>query len=70
MFYIIITPIITVTMTKMMYAGENTMIVEDALNRMDGLLEKKPLPQAVDSEKPKDASISFKNVSFRYAGGS
>lgn len=38
--YIIITPIITVTMTKMMYAGENVMIVEDALNRIDGLLEK------------------------------
>lgn len=50
MFYIIITPIITVTMTKMMYAGENVMIVEDALNRIDGLLEKKPLPQSVNPQ--------------------
>ena len=70
MFYIIITPIITVTMTKMMYAGENVMIVEDALNRIDGLLEKKPLPQSVNTEKPQDASISFKNVSYRYDGAS
>lgn len=70
MFYIIITPIITVTMTKMMYAGENVMIVEDALNRIDGLLEKKPLPQSVNPEKPQDASISFKNVSYRYDGAS
>ena len=68
MFYIIITPIITVTMTKMMYAGENVMIVEDALKRIDGLLAKKPLPQAANPKKPKDASISFKNVSFRYDG--
>lgn len=70
MFYIIITPIITVTMTKMMYASENVMIVEDALNRIDGLLEKKPLPQSVNPEKPQDASISFKNVSYRYDGAS
>lgn len=70
MFYIIITPIITVTMTKMMYAGENVMIVEDALNRIDGLLEKKPPPQSVNPEKPQDASISFKNVSYRYDGAS
>lgn len=70
MFYIIITPIITVTMTKMMYGGENVMIVEDALNRIDGLLEKKPLPQSVNPAKPQDASISFKNVSYRYDGAS
>ena len=70
MFYIIITPIITVTMTKMMYAGENVMIVEDALNRIDGLLEKKQLPQSVNPAKPQDASISFKNVSYRYDGAS
>lgn len=68
MFYIIITPIITVTMTKMMYAGENVMIVEDALNRIDGLLEKKPLPQTENSAKPQDASISFRDVSYRYEG--
>ena len=68
MFYIIITPIITVTMTKMMYAGENAMIVEDALNRIDGLLDKKPLSQAKNPAMPKDASISFKNVSFCYDG--
>ena len=52
----------------MMYAGENVMIVEDALKRIDGLLAKKPLPQAANPKKPKDASISFKNVSFRYDG--
>ena len=45
-------------------------IVEDALNRIDGLLEKKPLPQSVNPAKPQDASISFKNVSYRYDGAS
>ncbi len=68
MFYIIITPIITVTMTKMMYAGENMMIVEDALKRTDGILAKKALPQTNTPEHPKDSSISLQNVSYRYDG--
>ena len=68
MFYIIITPIITVTMTKMMYAGENMMIVEDALKRTDGLLAKKALPQTNAPEHPKDSSISLQNLSYRYDG--
>ncbi|MDO4383406.1 MAG: ABC transporter ATP-binding protein [Eubacteriales bacterium] len=68
MFYIIITPIITVTMTKMMYAGENMMIVEDALKRTDGILAKKALPQTNTPEHPQDSSISLENVSYRYEG--
>lgn len=68
LFYIIITPIITVTLTKMMYAGENTMIVEDALMRIDGILERKPLPQSTTNETPQDASIQLDHVTFRYNG--
>ncbi len=68
MFYIIITPIITVTLTKMMYAGENTMIVEDSLKRIDSILERQPLSESQKKERPKDTSIRFENVSFRYEG--
>lgn len=68
LFYIIITPIITVTLTKMMYAGENTMIVEDALMRIDSILERQPLSQTADTKSPKDSSICFEKVSFRYEG--
>ena len=53
LFYIIITPIITVTLTKMMYAGENTMVVEDALARIDNIIERKPLPQEQRKRVPK-----------------
>ena len=66
MFYIIITPIITVTLNKIMYASENQMIVEDALKRIDGILEKKPLAEAAEKAAPKDMSITFDHVSFRY----
>lgn len=68
LFYIIITPIITVTLTKMMYAGENTMIVEDAIARIDSIMERQPLAQTEKTEMPEDTSITFENVSFRYPG--
>lgn len=68
LFYIIITPIITVTLTKMMYAGENTMVVEDALTRINSILERKPLAQSIEEKQPKDSSIEFKNVSYKYEG--
>lgn len=70
LFYIIITLIITVTLTKMMYAGENTMVVEDALSRIDSILEMQPLKETEKKEIPADTSITFENVSFRYKGAS
>lgn len=69
LFYIIITPIITVTLNKIMYSSENKMLVDDALKRVDGILEREPLEQAKEPKMPKDASIVFENVSFRYKDG-
>lgn len=69
LFYIIITPIITVTLNKIMYSSENKMLVEDALKRVNGILEREPLAQAKEPKMPKDASIDFENVSFRYKDG-
>ncbi len=66
LFYIIITPILTVTLGKIMYAGENTMIVEDALNRTDSILNKKPLPESEEQQEIKDYSITLDQVTFRY----
>lgn len=38
LFYIIITPVISVTLTKIMYMSENNMVVEDALTRIDSVM--------------------------------
>jgi len=43
LFYIIITPVISLTMTKMMFMSENGMIVADALKRVDTILDAAPL---------------------------
>ncbi len=68
LFYIILTPVLTVTLGKIMYAGENTMIVEDALNRVDGILNRSPLPESENDAKIQDHSIALNEVSFRYSG--
>ncbi|MBN2926525.1 MAG: ABC transporter ATP-binding protein [Eubacterium sp.] len=66
LFYIIITPIVTVTMNKIMYSSENQLIVADAISRIESILEKKPLPETTKAQDPENSSITFENVSFCY----
>ncbi len=70
LFYIIITPIITVTLNKIMFSSENQMIVADALERIDGILDRQPLPETKDGREMEDSSVTFENVSFRYENAS
>ncbi|MDD3402984.1 MAG: ABC transporter ATP-binding protein [Hespellia sp.] len=65
-FYIIITPIITVTLNKIMFSSENVMVVEDALARIDSVMAMKPLEEAEKPQSPKGTSITLEQVSFRY----
>ena len=65
-FYVIFTPIITTALTKVMYMSENGMILSDALERIHSILDLKPLPEAVNNKSPKDNSVEFDHVSFRY----
>lgn len=66
LFYIIITPIITVTLNKIMYSSENEMVVTDALQRMDAIFQSAPLPVADQPKTAKDASIELDHVTFAY----
>ena len=66
MYYIIITPTITLTLTKIMYASENKLIVADAMSRIDCLMEMEPLPETNHPKHPKDNSVDLSGVSFRY----
>ena len=67
-FYIIFTPIISVTLMKVMFMSENNMIVSDALQRINGILSIKPLPESSAPKSPKDNSVTFENVTFAYEG--
>lgn len=67
-FYIIITPILTITLMKLAYAGEAKLQVKDALMRMRELMAKQPLKEPQEGKIPSDSSLSLENVSFAYEG--
>ena len=67
LFYVIITPVITVTLTKIMFSSENKMIVADAMKRIESVLDMKPLEETKTQKHPKDNSIKLSGVKFKYA---
>ena len=67
-FYIIITPVIGTTLTKIMFMSEDAMIVGDAINRIDEVLREKPLPESTVNNEPKDNGIILEHVSYSYDG--
>ncbi|MCR4656755.1 MAG: ABC transporter ATP-binding protein/permease [Lachnospiraceae bacterium] len=66
MYYIIITPLITIALTKIAYSGEAEMNLIDALKRVDKIMEIEPLPDNKTAQKPGDHGIELRNVTYRY----
>ncbi|MCR5155569.1 MAG: ATP-binding cassette domain-containing protein, partial [Butyrivibrio sp.] len=70
MYYIIVTPLITVALTKVAYSGEAEMTLIDALSRVEAIMEIEPLPDNKSGKNPADNSVELKNVTYRYKGAS
>ena len=68
LFYIIITPVISLTLSKLMLMSENTMLVTDALKRMDAVLTAPALSRPERPQAPKDSAVTFDHVTFSYDG--
>ncbi|MCR5238497.1 MAG: ABC transporter ATP-binding protein/permease [Lachnospiraceae bacterium] len=68
MYYIIVTPLITVALTKVAYSGEAEMTLIDALKRVESIMEIEPLADNKAGRKPADQSVELKNVTYRYKG--
>ena len=66
LFYIILTPILTVTMTKIMFQSENNMLLEDAMKLMDNILSLEPLKETQNAKNPKENSVELRHVSYSY----
>ncbi len=66
LFYVIFTPAIATTMTKVMFMSENDMKVKDAIARMDTILNLKPLPETECGQEPCGATVELKDVTYRY----
>lgn len=67
-FYIVITPVIGTTLTKIMFMSEDAMIVNDAMNRIDEVLNEKPLSEGRIHQAFSDNSITLEHVSYSYDG--
>ena len=67
-FYIIITPIISVTLTRIMFQSENAMIVDDALQRIDSVLDLRPLKETDCPRHPRDSTVELSHIHFSYDG--
>ena len=68
LFYSLFTPVCTTMMNRVMFASEQLMAAKSAVTRIEGVLKEEPLPEAEHPQQPKDASVSFENVSFCYPG--
>ena len=66
MYYIIVTPLVTIALTKIAYSGEAEMTLIDALKRVDRIMEIEPLNDSASEKLPADCGIELKNVSYRY----
>ena len=68
LFYIIITPVISLTLTRIMMMSENKMIVTDALSRIDSVLDAETVQESAQPQHPKDSSVELTDVHFSYDG--
>ncbi len=66
MYYIIVTPLVTVALTKIAYSGEAEMNLIDALKRVEKIMEIEPLSENESAKQSSDYGIELKNVSYRY----
>ena len=67
-FYIVITPAIGTTLTKIMFMSEDAMIVGDAISRIDEVLREKPLSESPADNVLEDNSIVLEHVTYSYDG--
>ena len=67
-FYVLFTPYCTLMMTRILYSSESSMIAKDAINRINSILDEKPLKEPENPLLPKGGEITFKNVGFTYRG--
>ena len=67
-FYAVFTPILATIISRIMFAGENSLIVEDALKRVDDILNIRPFEQLENPKRFFRHDIRIENLSFGYDG--
>lgn len=65
-FYVLFTPICVSMMNKIMWTSENTMMANDALERILKIIREEPLKEPESPKTPGSYSVEFHNVTFSY----
>ena len=68
LFYILFAPACSSMLMRMLYAANTLMKAGQAVDRLDKILNEKALVEPQHPKKPQDATVSFENVTFTYAG--
>lgn len=69
LFYVLFTPVIVTTMNRVMFMSENGMKINDAVTRINSILDIKPLSEAENQKKLSGAAVELSNVTYRYSDG-
>lgn len=67
-FYILISPIFTSLLMKSMHFRQNTMIAQQAIDRLDNLLDYPSMSFSENKKHNKNHNLEFKDVVFSYDG--
>lgn len=68
MYYIIVTPLITVTLTKMAYSGEAEMTLIEAMKKIKNIIDMEEMADNGANTKLQDYAVEMSNVCFKYDG--
>ena len=66
LFYIIVTPVITTSMQRIMFISENALKINDTLARINSILTLEPLMETNKNEVPNGASVELVDVKYQY----
>lgn len=66
LFFIIMGPGMASPVYKLTFLGGNTRDIDEGVNRIDRILENKPVPEPVHPQVPAAYDVEFRHVSFSY----
>lgn len=66
LFFIIMGPGMASPVYKLTFLGGNTRDIDEGVNRIDRILEKKPVPEPEHPQVPAAYDVEFRHVSFSY----
>lgn len=67
-FYALFAPACGGMINRIMYASDAVRQTDEAMFKLNRILEEKPLPEPTAPKKPQGASVEFQNVTFCYPG--